>query len=245
MVPYEADEEKVANNIKSNPSPKEPTESIFEKEIRSPTGVRLLGIFHIVFGIFLAVIAILSGAAIMLLVMGSVMNIQDTAMSSVSEIGDIGDMPIPLGMGGVDPTMMSALDMLRGLPVMEALPSTSGIEGGTNSADDVIKMEEVIVGIMMETIVIAVIVIMLGIFAVLVGRGLLRGKKWARIVTIASAIISIPLAAFYVGKLDNLILLGSVVLDGLIFYYMLRPQVREYFTQTSIKNSIENSKIKT
>jgi len=67
MVHYEADEEKVANNIESNPSPKEPTESIFENEIPRPTGVRLLGIFHMVFGICLVAIAILAGSAVMFL----------------------------------------------------------------------------------------------------------------------------------------------------------------------------------
>ncbi len=244
MVPYEADEEKVANYIKSNPSPKEPTESIFENEIPRPTGVRLLGIFHMVFGIFLVAIAILAGSTVMLLVMGNAMNIYDTTMGSLGGIGGMGDMSIPLGMGGVDPTMMSSLDMISRLPGMEGLPSTSEIEGVTNSAASEMNME-LIMGLVMETLVIAVIVIILGIFAVVVGIGLLRGKKWAIIVTIASAIISIPLTALYVGKLDNLILLGSVALDGIILYYILRPHVREYFIQTSIENSIENSKIKT
>jgi len=244
MVHYEADEEKVANNIKSNPSPKEPTESIFENEIPRPTGVRLLGIFHIVFGIFLVAIVILFGSAVMLFVMGSVMNIQDTAMGSLGEIGDIGDMPIPLGMGGVDPTMMSSLNMINGLPGMEGLPSTSEIERATNSAASELNME-LITELVMETFVIAFIVIVLGIFTVVVGIGLLKGKKWGRIVTIASAIISIPLAALYFGELDILIILGSVALDGLILYYLFRPQIREYFIQTSIENSIKNSKIKT
>ena len=134
--------------------------------------------------------------------------------------------------------------MISRLPGMEGLPSTSEIEGVTNSAASEMNME-LIMGLVMETLVIAVIVIILGIFAVVVGIGLLRGKKWAIIVTIASAIISIPLTALYVGKLDNLILLGSVALDGIILYYILRPHVREYFIQTSIENSIENSKIKT
>ena len=244
MVHYEADEEKVANNIKSNPSPKEPTESIFENEIPRPTGVRLLGIFHMVFGIFLVAIAILAGSAVMFLVMGNAMNIHDTTMGSLGGLGDMGDMPIPLGMGGVDPTMMSSLNMINGLPGMEGLPSTSEIERATNSAASELNVE-LIMELVMETFVIAVIVIILGIFTVVVGIGLLKGKKWARIVTIASAIISIPLTALYLGELDILILLGSVALDGLILYYMFRPQIREYFIQTSIENSIKNSKIKT
>ena len=232
MVPYEADEEKVANDIESNPSPKEPTESEFKNKIHRPTGVRLLGIFHMVIGIILGAFAIIFGLAIIFLVMGN-------AMSSLDGIGDMGDMPIPLGMDGIDPTMMSSLDMISGLPGMEGLASTSEIEGWTNSAG-VMNME-VIMGVLMGTIVILVIVFILGMIAFAVGRGLQRGENWARIVTIASSIISISLIALYAGEIDDLILLGSIALDGMILYYMFRPQVREFFTQTSIKNSIKNS----
>ncbi len=235
MIPYEADEEKVANDIESNLSPKEPTESEFKNKIHRPTGVRLLGIFHMVIGIFLVVIAIGFGSAVILLMIGG-------AMSSLEGIGD-GDMSMPLGMDGIDPTMMSSLDMISGLPGMEGLPSTSEIKGLTNSAS-IMNMEAIMV-IMVGTIVILVIVFILGIISFAVGRVLLRGKKWARIVTIASAIISISLTALYVGEVDDLILLGSLAFDGIILYYMLRPKVREFFIQTSIKNSIKNPKIKT
>ncbi len=235
MEDFDTDKEKVANDIKSNSSPKEPTEIKFKNEIPRPIGVRLLGIFHMVLGIFLVVIAILSGVAVVFLVMMS-------AMSGLAGIGDIG-MLIPLGMDGIDPTMMSSLDMISELPGIEGLGSTSEIEGLTNFAG-VMNME-VIMAVMMEAIVSAVFLIILGIIVFVVGRGLLRGKKWARIVTIAFSIISIPLAALYVGLLDNLIILGSVALDGLIIYYLLRPRISEYFIQTSIENSIKNSKIET
>ena len=236
MVPYEADEEKVANNIESNPSPKEPTGIKFKNEIHRPTGVRLLGIFHMVLGIVLVAFAIIFGAAVVFLVMMS-------AMSGLAGIGDMGIMPIPLGMDGIDPTTMSSLDMISGLPGMESLSSTSEIEGLTNSAG-VMNME-VIMAVMMEAIAVTIFYIIVGIITFVIGRGLLRGKKWARILTIASGIISIPLMALYLGMLDNLILIGSVAIEGLILFYMFRPRVREYFTQTSIKNSIKNSKIET
>jgi len=233
---FDTDKEKVANDIESNPSAKEPTEIKFKNEIPRPIGVRLLGIFHMVLGIFLVAIAILSGVAVVFLVMMS-------AMGGLAGIGDMGNMPIPLGMDGIDPTMMSSLDMISGLPGIGGLGSTSEIEGLTNFAG-VMNME-VMMAVMAEAIVSAVFLIILGIIAFVVGRGLLRGKKWARIVTIVFSIISIPLAALYVGVLDNLILLGSVALDGLIIYYLLRPRIREYFIQTSIENSIKNSKIET
>jgi hypothetical protein len=196
-----------------------------------------------VFGIFLVAIAILAGSAVMFLVMGSAMNLYDTTMGSFGGLGGMGDMPIPLGMGGVDPTMMSSLDMINGLPGMEGLPSTSEIERATNSAASELNVE-LVMELVMETFVIAVIVIILGIFTVVVGIGLLKGKKWARIVTIASAIISIPLVVLFLDEFDNLILLGMAAFDGIVLYYMFKPKVRAYFSQTSIKKSDKNSKQK-
>ena len=95
--------------------------------------------------------------------------------------------------------------------------------------------------VLTETMVIAITEISLGIFAVIVGRGLFKGKKWARIMTIASTIISIPLVVLFLDELDNLILLGMAAFDGIVLYYMLKPKAREYFSQTSIKNSDKNS----
>ena len=235
MVPYVADEEKVANDIESNLSPKELTGSEFKNKIHRPTGVRLLGIFYMIIGVLVVAIAILFGLAVTLLVVGS-------AMSSLGGIGDMGDMPIPFEMNGID-SMMSSLDRISGLPGMESLPSASEIEELTSSAG-VTNMGEVM-SVLMETFVIVVLEFILGIIAFVIGRGLLRGEKWARIMAIMSSIISIPLAALYVGKIDDLILLGSFAFDGMIIYYLLRPRVREYFTQTSIKNYIKNYKIKT
>jgi len=236
MVPYEDDKEKVANNIESNPSPKEPTGIKFKNEIYRPTGVRILGIFHMVFGIVLVAMAILSGAAVVFLVMMS-------AMSGLAGIADIGIMPIPLGMDDIDPAMLSSLDMISELPGIEGLGSASEIEGLTNSAG--VMSMEVIMAVMVEAILSAIFLILLGIITFVIGRGLLRGKKWARILTIVLGIISIPFVALYVGILDNLILIGLVAIEGLIVFYMFRPRVREFFIQTSIKNSIKNSKIET
>jgi len=86
----------------------------------------------------------------------------------------------------------------------------------------------------------------LGIFAVLVGRGLFKGNKWARPVTILSSVITIPLVILFVENIDNLILLGIAAFDGMVLYYMFKSKVREYFKQTSIKKpKIKKSKIKT
>jgi len=242
---FDTDEEKVANNIKSNPSTEEPTETKFKNKIPRPTGVRLLGIFQIVFGISLIAFAIFLGASVMLLLMGSVMNTYDTAMGSLGGIGSVVDMPIPLGMGGMDPTMMSFLDMSDELLGIGDLLNTSEIErGATNSAALVMDIEGMM-GVMTDTFFVVFFMIFLGIIACMVGRSLLRAKKWARIATIVFAIIFIPFAVLFVNQVNNPILLGSVFFDGIILYYMLRPRVRMYFAQTPIKNSIKNSKIDT
>jgi len=121
-------------------------------------------------------------------------------------------------------------------------PSVNEIEGRMSSAG-VFDMDA-IMQVITEASVIAIIEITLGIFAVIVGIGLLKGKKLARIVTIVSAVISIPLAVLFVENLDNLILLGMAAFDGIVLYYMFKPKVRAYFSQTSIKKSDKNSKQK-
>ncbi len=229
----EADK-KVTNDTKSNPSTKEPTE--IKNKISRPTGVRLLGTFHMAFGISLIVFGIIFGSAVIFLVMSS-------GMSSLGGIGNVGNMPMPLGMSGIDPTTMSAIDMVIGLHGIVGFPSASEIEGLMNSAG--ILNIEVIMDVMMETSVIAIIEIILGIFAVVIGISLARGKKWASIVAIMSSIVSIPLVVLFVSNIDSLILLGMVAFAGVTFYYMRRPKIRAYFTQTSTKNSIKKSKIKT
>ena len=227
-------EEKVENDIESEPSKKESTE--IKNKISRPTGVRLLGTFHMALGISLIVFGIIFSSAVIFLVMSS-------GMSSLGGIGDVGNMPMLPGMGGIDPSTMSSLDMIIGLNGIAGSPTASEIEVRMNSAG--VLNIDVMMQVIMETSVIAIIEIVLGLFAFVVGRGLFKGKKWARPVTIASSIISIPLVVLFVDNLDNLILLGMAAFDGMILYYMFKPKVKEYFNQTSIKKSMKKSKIKT
>jgi hypothetical protein len=233
-IELDKDEEKIEIDIKNNPSTKDHTE--IKNKISRPAGVRLLGIFHMAFGISLVVFGILFGSAVIFLVMSS-------GMSSLGGIGDVGNMPMLPGMGGIDPSTMSSLDMIIGLNEIAGSPSASEIEVRMNSAG--VLNIDVMTEVITETSVIAIIEIVLGLFAVIVGRGLFKGKKWARPVTIVSSIISIPLVVLFVDNLNNLILLGIAAFDGMVLYYMLKPKVKEYFNQTSIKKSVKKSKIKT
>ena len=241
MKDFDTDEEKVANDIKSDPSAKEPTVIKFKNEIYRPTGVTILGILYVVFGIIFVAFAILFSTAVLFLLFSGV-------MGSLGAIG--GGMPLPLGIDGIDSTMMlEPLDMISGLPGMGSLPGTEIMPGLANNfalgaASGMMMDFEVIMVIMMGVFTIAAILIIEGVILFVVGRGLLRGKKWARILAIVGGIISISFTASSAGDL-GLIALGLFAIDGIILYYLFRPRVREFFIQTSIKNSIKNSKIET
>ena len=147
------------------------------------------------------------------------------------------------GMDGIDPSTMSFLVTFIELNEITGSPSVSEIEQRLSSSG-VMNMDAMM-EIIGEAVVIVFVENALGIFAVLVGRGLFTGKKWARPAIIGSSIISIPLAVMFVDNLDNLILLGMAAFDGLILYYMFKSKTREYFNQPSIKKSNKKSKIKT
>ena len=214
-IELDESEEKVVDDIKNNPSTKEPTE--IKNKMYRPTGIRLLGIFYMVFGISLVVFGIIFGSAVMYLAM-------------ISEIFSI------------DQSIMSFLNMIIELHGIVGSPSVHEMEERMSSTG-VFDMDA-IMQVITDASVIAIIEITLGIFAVIVGIGLLKGKKLARIVTIVSAVISIPLAVLFVENIDNLILLGMAAFDGIILYYLFKSKVKEYFNQPSMKKPNKKSKIK-
>jgi hypothetical protein len=230
---YEEFVEKVANEI-SNPSPKKPT--VIKNKIFRPSGVRLFGIFHMLFGISIVSFGIVFGSAVIFLVMSS-------GMGSLGDIGGgMGNMMMLPGMGGIDASTMSSIDTIIGLNAIAGSPSASDIEVRMNSSGilDIDLMMEIIT----ETSVIALIEIAIGVSVFVVGIGLFKGKKWARPVTIGYSIISIPLVVLFVENINNLILLGMAAFDGILLYYMFKSKVKEYFAQPTIKKPNKKSKIK-
>jgi len=200
-----------------------------------PTGVKPIGIFYMTFGISLIVFALIAGSAVLLLVNSSV-------VSTLGGIGDMGNMPMLPGMSSIDPSTMSFLVTFVELNKITGAPGAGEIAERLNY-DDILDVD-VIIGIIGETIAIVLIECIVGIFSVVVGRGLFGGKKWARPVIIVSSIISVPLVALFLDNFDNLILLGMVAFDGMILYYMLKSKTRAYFSQPSIKK-YKKSKSKT
>ena len=203
-----------------------PTE--IKNRLLRPTGVRLISVFYMVFGISAIVFAIIFGLAVVLLVMSG-------AMSGLMGIGGgMGNMPMLPGMGPIDPAMMPYIEKIIDVhsPVWQF--NTFKIVVLTNGTVDVNMT--VIMEIIMEALLIAVGEIGLGLFSFVVGRSLFNGKKWARLATIVSAIISVPLVALFV-TIDTLVLLGMVAFNGMILYYMFKSKAREYFNQTPTKKS--------
>ncbi len=75
------------------------------------------------------------------------------------------------------------------------------------------------------------IVIAIGILSFVVAYGLLKGRCWAWTLTVILSIISIVLAAISIaaGSIPSII---SIIVSGIILYYLYRPHVKAYFGKT-------------
>jgi hypothetical protein len=89
---------------------------------------------------------------------------------------------------------------------------------------------DAIIGVVMVT---AGIAIALGIASFVLSWGLLKGKGWAWIITVILAIISIVFSVIGLasGGIPNII---SLIINGVILYYMYRPDVKSYFGRVKI-----------
>ncbi|MEP6577152.1 MAG: hypothetical protein ABJB85_12055 [Nitrososphaerota archaeon] len=70
--------------------------------------------------------------------------------------------------------------------------------------------------------------IILGIASLVVAWGLLKGAGWAWIVTLIITVISIivNIASLAGGNTANII---GIIINGIIIYYLYRPNVKSYF----------------
>jgi len=75
------------------------------------------------------------------------------------------------------------------------------------------------------------ILIAIGILSLVVAYGLLKGRCWAWTLTVILSIISIVLAAISIaaGSIPSII---SIIVSGIILYYLYRPHVKAYFGKT-------------
>ena len=69
----------------------------------------------------------------------------------------------------------------------------------------------------------------LGIASLIVSWGLLKGKRWARTITLIISIIAIIFAIISLASSGDLIHIISVIIYGIIIYYMFTKKVKLFF----------------
>ena len=69
----------------------------------------------------------------------------------------------------------------------------------------------------------------LGIASFIVSWGLLKGKKWARTITLIISIIAIIFAIISLASSGDLIHIISIIIYGIIIYYMFTDKVKLFF----------------
>ncbi len=72
------------------------------------------------------------------------------------------------------------------------------------------------------------ILIAIGVLSFMVAYGLLKGKSWAWTLTVVLSIISIVLNVISIAT-GNVTSIVSVIISGIILYYLYRPHVKAYF----------------
>lgn len=80
-------------------------------------------------------------------------------------------------------------------------------------------------------VVLGAIMIGLAIFSFVVAWGLWKGRGWARSATIALSVINIILGALSLAA-GNVFAIISIIISGVIIYYMYRPSVKVFFDKT-------------
>ena len=71
--------------------------------------------------------------------------------------------------------------------------------------------------------------VVLGIASLIVSWGLLKGKRWARTITLIISIIAIIFAIISLASSGDLIHIISVIIYGIIIYYMFTKKVKLFF----------------
>ena len=69
----------------------------------------------------------------------------------------------------------------------------------------------------------------LGIASLIVSWGLLKGKRWARTITLIISIIAIIFAIISLASSGDLIHIISIIIYGIIIYYMFTDKVKLFF----------------
>jgi hypothetical protein len=111
--------------------------------------------------------------------------------------------------------------------IIPSLPP-SAFNGGnlTGSGIDLSEIAPSLIG--GGAIAIGGVIIAIGIVSFIVAYGLLKGMGWAWTLTVVLSIISIVLNAISIatGNIGGIV---SIIISGIILYYLYRPHVKAYF----------------
>jgi hypothetical protein len=81
-----------------------------------------------------------------------------------------------------------------------------------------------------------IVLLALAIVSFVVAYGLLKGLGWAWTVTVILSIISIVFNAISIAT-GNIVAIISIIISGIIIYYLYRPHVKAYFGKGVSKSS--------
>ena len=125
----------------------------------------------------------------------------------------------PLGV-----TIVAILMIIEGIFLI--LGGISGIAVGGIMADELGKAGGAIIAA-------SSVGLALGIAGLFIAWGLISGKGWAWIITIIITIIMaiVNIISIASGRYEHIF---GLIINGVILYYMYRPQVKAYFGRTSI-----------
>jgi uncharacterized membrane protein (DUF2068 family) len=73
------------------------------------------------------------------------------------------------------------------------------------------------------------VLVALGIASLIVSWGLLKGKEWARTITLIISIIAIIIAIISLASSQDLTHIISIIIYGIIIYYMFTDKVKLFF----------------
>lgn len=77
---------------------------------------------------------------------------------------------------------------------------------------------------------ITAVLVVLAAFSFLIASALFSGKKWGRTIVIVFSIVNIVMDASSM-MVGNVFGIGGIILNGIVLYYMWRPNVIAYFTK--------------
>ncbi len=127
--------------------------------------------------------------------------------------------------------------LVVGLIAIYSVPSTITTEFDTiSNLTDTNELNQETRSMLMSTIInvvyaVAFVSVALGLAWFGLAWGLFTSKIWAWLITVILAIITLLFSILSIGSIVNI---TTLIISGVLLYYMYRPQVKSYFGRVSI-----------